>query len=351
MSGDVDLPGISTDLRVSQTFGGGAALDDASAVPSVELDNITLTVGSAFGKVIGPILDKVNSFLAPIRPIAGFLGQEVPVYSDISQLVGSGPKTWLDAIATFSDDPNVQQSIDSIKKMIQILNDLDGLLQHAQALANDNVGINFGDYVLSGDLRNSDPNSLDPNSSGSIKPGTGFTKSTSAGMISDSLLQQLNGDSDAQNFLGNGLQNDDGIRFPIFEDPLNAIGMLFGKHMTLVTWDLPKFTVGANSPDELLGVIPVGPVPVSIEMCVSERRISAQVSIGFDSRGLEPGNTFMDGFFFQDSSPPVIDLNAHVSRFGQRRRRDCRGGRRGDAERRHHGALEGRRPRRQGVPG
>ena len=43
--------------------------------------------------------------------------------------------------------------------------------------------------------------------------------------------------------------------------------------------------------------------------------VEFNIGIGFDTRGLHGGNTFTDGFFFQDhgaSGPPVIRVSAGI---------------------------------------
>ena len=103
--------------------------------------------------------------------------------------------------------------------------------------------------------------------------------------------------------LGTDLQNH-GVRFPIFEDPLSAIGLLFNKDVTFVTWNLPTFEATAHIDDFYLGTIPVGPVPVNVELGFHVG-VEFTVGLGFDSRGLRSGNTFIDGFFFQEAALPV----------------------------------------------
>src|SRR6185369_14747411 len=66
--------------------------------------------------------------------------------------------------------------------------------------------------------------------------------------------------------------------------------------------------------EQYLGTIFVGPVPVNIEMRL-HFGVEFNVGLGFDTRGLQPGNTFGDGFFSQDQGadgPPVIQFSAGV---------------------------------------
>ena len=97
-------------------------------------------------KIVKPVLDKLDSFLAPVKPVVLALGKEVPVYSDISKRFGGDPKTWLDLISDYSDDPDVDQQVEDAKKVVAILKDLISLSNRAQSLANSAGIIQFGSY-------------------------------------------------------------------------------------------------------------------------------------------------------------------------------------------------------------
>jgi hypothetical protein len=303
-TGDATLPGLMTDLRVDQHFGAGVKLDDPAAVPQVELHDIRVPLGAALVKIVKPILDKVNTFLAPIRPVLIALDQDVPVLSRIA-----GHRiTWLDAIRLYDDEPDAQKNIDNAKEAISILRALSDLVAKADTLASSLGVVHFGDYHFNAlpDLRLASAGPLNPLTSGTLTGG--FAKS-----VNDAISPDVrNADPTTGAYLGDDLYND-GVRFPIFEDPQSAVGLLFGQNVTLVTWDLPTF--GAAFTDETyLGTVLVGPVPVNIELRI-HFGVKFNVGLGFDTRGLQPDHTFLEGFFFEDQGhdgPPVIDFSAGV---------------------------------------
>ena len=186
------------------------------------------------------------------------LGETVPVLSRFS----GGRLTWIDLLGQFSDDPDAQQQVDNIKKLIEIFNALDSLVQKANALSSSTTLINFGSYEFNPghDLRQGDPHSLNPfdPSIGTFHPNFAATND---GTISPAVLGAV--DPGVRSYLTTDLQ-DRGVHFPIFEDPSLALAFLFGKDATLITWQLPEFKIGAEVYDQYLGTYPVGPIPVSV---------------------------------------------------------------------------------------
>ena len=305
---DGSVPSFSTDLRVDQHFNPGVLLSDGDN-PQVRLDNIGLDMGSALGKIVQPIVRDINSFLAPIRPVVKALGETVPVLSRFS----GGRVTWIDLLGRFSDDPDAQQQVDNIKKLIEIFNALDSLVQKANALSSSTTLINFGYYEFNPghDLRQGDPHSLNPfdPSIGTFHPSFAATND---GTISPAVLGAV--EPGVRSYLTTDLQ-DRGVHFPIFEDPSLALAFLFGKDATLITWQLPEFKIGAEVYDQYLGTYPVGPIPVSVYLGLY-LGVSFNVGVGFDTRGLRADHEFEDGFFFIDvgaSGPPVIDFRTGLS--------------------------------------
>ncbi len=317
VNGDVDLPGIVTDLRVDQSFPTSAPLDDPGSIPLVKLDNIGLTLGSTLSKIVEPITRQIDQYLGPLKPAIVALESEVPVLSQLSKKAGKGKLTWIDAIARYSDDPDVQETVAAMHKVADLVRTLTSLSAKARALAQSaTAGIVFGDYHFAAtyDLRVPRPGGVNPAdpATGTFIPRPEFTP-TSDGTISPYVKNQ---DASIGTFLGDELK-DDGVRFPIFEDPKNVLPLLFGQDASIVVWHLPQFKAKFRSPDIFLGVIPVGPVPVTLNAGL-DFSIGVNVGLGFDTRGFRAGHKFADGFFFQDegrSAPAVLSFGAgvHVS--------------------------------------
>ena len=246
VQGDLSLPSIVTNLRVSQHFVGLATLDDPGAIPQVRLDDITLELGSAIAKIVKPIVDQVNEFLAPIKSTILALDSDVPVLSDLSKKAGAGRLSWIDAIAAYSDDPDVATVVAAMHKVTDIVKKLSALADQANSIANAaTAGIVFGDYIFSPtfDLRIPTPNGIDPTTAGSFVPRPGFLP-TNNGTIS-SYVRNADSDPAVGNFLADELASD-GFRFPIFESAGNIVPFLFGKDISIVTWHMPDFAQNSS---------------------------------------------------------------------------------------------------------
>src|SRR5579883_1848298 len=309
INADPNLPSINTDLVVGWTFDAGEGLTGND--PSVELDNITLDLGSFLSKAVGPVLGDLHSILKPIEPILDILNEDIPVISQLSQLVGGSPVTFTSAIAALGHGG------EDLATVLRILTEVDKLSQEAGSLANGNIAINFGNYKFSTDLRTADPNSLDAASSGSLSD---TFAASSPGDIAQGVLDQINnsGSADASetsSFVsdlaaGADTSNGLGLDIPILENPLSAVNMLFGKPVDLITWNLPTVSAGYSFEYEFGPILP--PVPLFVRLA-GELGFKLHVGVGFDTRGLQTGN-FLDGLYFMDTpSQPLVDLYAKFS--------------------------------------
>ncbi len=167
VNGNLDLPGLVTDLVVDQSFAPFDRLDESGGHPCCEPEEYWFGLGTTFGKVVKPIVDQVNEYLAPIKPAITALDAEVPVLSALSKRAGKGRLTWIDAIAKFSNDPAVQETVDAMKKVVEVVKSLMSIASAAQAIANATSNlIAFGDYNFhpTFDLRLPHPNGSIPRS-------------------------------------------------------------------------------------------------------------------------------------------------------------------------------------------
>jgi len=100
-------------------------------------------------------------------------------------------------------------------------------------------------------------------------------------------------------------------KFPIVEKPFTAIGLLLGKDIPLVTWELPEFKF--YTPYYQTGFIPLGPylIPYGIKGTVATE---GRFGVGFDTRGFrqfaksgDAGDIF-NGFYINDNVVDGVDL-------------------------------------------
>jgi hypothetical protein len=314
VSADDALPSVAADLVIHWGFSTGQGF---SGTPDVSLNNVTLMLGTFFTKVAAPIFNGLNQFLEPIRPILDILNTDIPVISDLSQLLGQGPVTFASAISAIGEGGA------TVATVLRILNDVNTVVTEVSGLGSSNIGIDFGSYHFSAaasmGLESGDASQLDfsdPNN-GTLNNliGTG----SAAGQIAQGVLDQINNSGDPNASMDSSLltqmnagadtSNGLGLKFPIFENPLSAIGLLFGKTVTLVTWDIPKLQAGFSF-QYLFGPI-LPPIPLFARIA-GDFNVAFHVGIGFDTRGLQTGN-FLDGFFFEVLPDPVIDFSAEFT--------------------------------------
>src|SRR5262249_8648589 len=77
-----------------------------------------------------------------------------------------------------------------------------------------------------------------------------------------------------------------GLKFPIFQTALSAVGILFGQAVTLVEWDVPKFSAQWSKRWSFGPVWAVPPVFVTVGGGI---KVDFHVTVGFDTRGLQTG--------------------------------------------------------------
>ncbi|OLC13094.1 MAG: hypothetical protein AUH29_14540, partial [Candidatus Rokubacteria bacterium 13_1_40CM_69_27] len=283
-----ELPKITAQLFVDWGFDSGKMLDDPSqAAPIVEINHVTLDLGEFISHTIGPILQDVNKFLDPIRPILKILNTEIPVISQVSQLVGGGPITFIDLIGLLGSGGG------TITTVIGILNAIDGFVSQASALGGSDLKIDFGDFNFGDDLRTTAPDQIHVSDSEITNGLNSF----------EDALTRIAGDATekatATSFLSSlksSVSGGLGLDFPLFTHPQNIFKLLLGQPADLVTWDIPRLQADFSF-SQLFGPI-LPPIPLFAKISGSFS-IFADFFVGLDTRGLQTHN-FLNGFFFGD---------------------------------------------------
>src|SRR6185436_900438 len=80
-----DLPYISAVLSVDWDFLGNDGL--TGELPTVSLNDVSFHFGDFLSNIIGPVVDQLDDWIEPIKPILDFLNTEIPVISDIAQFL------------------------------------------------------------------------------------------------------------------------------------------------------------------------------------------------------------------------------------------------------------------------
>ncbi len=295
---DETMPKIATDLVVHWQFLGNDGL--TGQMPSVALNDVRLELGTFLSNLIGPIVESVNDFLEPIKPIIEFLQTEIPVISDVSEFLGQGSVTVLDVIGFFADAGDFDAVVDFIDMLGQVI----GVIDAFSAVAGDwastgEVFINFGDFTFGGGVDLRDAGTSVTPASGSLGGGSAesdfrshFPTGGASAAAGDPIGTVLGAISDLERGA-----SDIGIKFPIFTDPLRLIGLLFGQRVDLVTWDFPRLSFGMNYEQRFGPLIP--PIPLFAKV-FGGFELFADFGIGLDTRAFENGLNLLNGFYFRD---------------------------------------------------
>ena len=100
-----------------------------------------------------------------------------------------------------------------------------------------------------------------------------------------------------------------GVHLDLIEQPANIIKLLLSDKFDIVSWDLPRFEFPFTLRTLFRPFPPIVPLVVRIGFDFS---IFAQLSVGYDSRGLQTGQ-FLDGFHFRDLDRAVPNRRVRLA--------------------------------------
>ena len=280
-----NLPSISTQLNVDWEFSLGSSLEGLP--PDVAFNDITLDIGDFLAKQFGPVLEFFADFFQPLQPILEIVNTEIPVISDLSQLLGAGPVTFGSLLQLLGD------GFQELGIFINVLNQLNDIVMVFEGFA-ETPTIELGDlnFGTGSDFTNPATRSL-------------FSSLTDDVFDPQDILPQFpNTQKTKINDLGDGATSSQTIgfdagafHFPIITDPFGVVtGFLFGQDQDLVVWDIPNFLASFNYSQSFGPLFPPTPLFAKISMGFS---IFAEFSLGFNTRGLSTGD-FANGLFFGD---------------------------------------------------
>ncbi len=319
---DETLPSLSVELDVDWSFN-SADPDATLDAPSADFRNLTLDLGEYLTKTIKPLLDELKPFISPLKPILELLDTEIPVISQLAQLLGQDPITFGDALQFLG------KGFDSVRKFLNVLETVLVIIDLLDSLVSslgtgETIQINFSNLdfdTLGLDLR--DSSTRDTLQTGDLSAGFSIGDILDEGLAAVDELGNPTGsgnDDEAENLIsrmesdvGFDTSGGLGITFPIFQDPGNIFGLLLGKRATLVEWDIPRLAAEFSFFMKFGPIIPPIPLYVTIS---GGLELFVDLQVGFDTRGLEDGNQFFDGFYFKDvrngEDIPELGLIAHL---------------------------------------
>ncbi len=293
--GTAVLPDIAADLGYAWNFSNSVVNPAAGNAgfgntPTVTFKNVSLGLGSFFDNFVGPTFEAVQIFTDPLQPIVDVLLTEIGFLSDLA-----GKKvTLLDVAGGIGAiSPETASRLNLYAQLINFIN----------AVPTNGAGarIDLGDFSL-----------------GAQDPRAAIFQLANAvpAVIRNALAPSAqNGDVDG--FLdGKDALPGGGMSFPIIENPMTAINLLFGKPVDFFTYHVPGLDLEGLGFDEFFRIF--GPFGVRLTATIEAH---AFLDIGYDSTGIlqfaASGDVedIFNGFYVVDQPGPEARLTAQLKAF------------------------------------
>jgi Ca2+-binding RTX toxin-like protein len=304
---NVDLR-IRTGIRGGQAAGFPSVLgtfhlgfDDDAVDPlsALGFKHLYLDAGTFITKYLKPIADEVRNITSPFMPFIEFLQGPLPVVSDLSKLVGGGDITLIDIIeaASGQDLSMVRSIIAFVKFATQTIDSLSqtGLI----ALGSGGLG-GFFDV----DKGKAQGSPLGPDTAGALISAVNNAKNDVIGSITGASTADV--DDRPTTF---GVP---GLSFPFMSNATQIFGVLMGKDVTLVRYDVGTLRAQAGLSYSFPPIFIDG-VPVEISIFGSIE-IRGRFALGYDTLGLRlvlngaSGIHLFDGIFIDDLNAQGQDV-------------------------------------------
>ncbi len=268
VGGNTAIPRLLADFSLDWTF----QLGQPVTAPTAAFTNVNLDLGSFVSDFLKPIVKQVNDVIKPFDPVLDALQTRIPVLSDI---MGRN-YTVLDLAVQFG---NVDRRF------------IDAALQ-IRSLVADIAAVPDGESILIplGDLAGL-------GSALMTKDGAKNVNTSSAGTTAVSFPAGASASKNA--FMKSTSVSGGGFGFPILK-PAEAFKLLLGQDATLITYDIPRLTVGMSMSQKFRIW---GPLVGKFSGNISAY---ADFAVGFDTKGFNTYRTsgdvvdILDGFFVSD---------------------------------------------------
>ncbi|MEO8243605.1 MAG: calcium-binding protein [bacterium] len=309
-------PPITANLDVDWNFTDAAINPGDTNVsfgdrPSVSFDTVSMDLGAFMGDFIAPLIEQVDSFLDPIRPVLEIMTASIKVLEDFPGLgnlldaTGDGRVTLLDILALKFPSADIASFEEFANIALQIADWADFLANQAFAggdLALGSFDLGTADIRAPGfDLATAvaDFQGLagDLNSVVASLTGTGWSSvDPASGQSGREILQSI---------LGDGI-----FDLPVLTDPSQWMNLFLGQVADLVTVDMP--TVSFDTGTKTILSFPIFPL-VFFDVSAGFEA-SFNFDFGFDTRGLlDPTLNAIDGLYLIDGPGAEIMLAATMA--------------------------------------
>jgi len=329
VAGNTSFPSLSMDLALAAQA--EKSKDKAAELSlTVGLKDLGLDLGSFITKFAAPVIEAVDSVLDPIKPLIEALNQD----SQFLEAIGlesqfdkdaNGEASILEVALVLSEiskqvgEAKYAEFFETVVKVIDFIQTIEEL---AAKLENgDNLVIPLLDeYHLS--LTPGGDEAAEGGSESGAKDSTALPKpaTKTSGIqhqetkpdlpgtdgIGEKAAQSGNENASFFKKLVDKIQGIEGLRFPILEDPISLVNLLFGKDVNLVLYEVPDLKLELNPRVEFY---PFPPYPVK-GVLAGKFEVGAQLGFGYDTYGfrqwseadfdLAESYQVFDGFFLTD---------------------------------------------------
>jgi hypothetical protein len=263
--------------------------------PAIAFENVRLDLGTFLANVVGPMVDTVDSVLDPIRPVLGVLNTRLPVLSDLGPTRSlldrndDGSVTLLEMAALLGNGADSAATfLAALDNVLDLADILDGL-----STAGDAVLLDFGSFDLGAiDVRGlADLTAATPNVTRATNPLDQFKNAGTAEQreAAEKLTAAPGG----------------GFAFPIIDNPASLFGLLMGKDVALIGYDMPAVNISMPYSQFFpllgpLGVTLAGSVNVDLDLAFGFDTFGAR---RFGDGGFDPGEVglILDGLYISDT--------------------------------------------------
>ena len=264
------FPSLFTNLVVSWKLDSQSlSSDQPFEKPYVGFEHITFDAGRGISQVLGPVLGKVGDLVKPIQPVIDMLTAPIPVISDLA-----GPTSLADIAASLNPD------LAQLVKFVKIVGAIGSLSK--QATAFDNLQVDLGSVVLTGDPRQAGSIGDQPFSMNGLKSLTQAFADTGKSAFNKFLDDATGGGTASEVQIGG--KNGYTLDVPLFKNPGAIVGLLFGKDVDLVTFDMPRYSLADFSFSQSFPLFP--PFGVFVEIA-GRIKASAELDFAYDTRGIK----------------------------------------------------------------
>jgi Ca2+-binding RTX toxin-like protein len=289
--------------------------------------DLVLDLGTFIERTLGPVLDDIQAFLKPIKPVVDITLASVPIVSELSQAVGRGPVTFFDLLNAVSSN-----DLTLIGRVLELLKFAANLPDEQELLIRLSDGENFspgnqesggsdaqkdqkrGGFKVSAEKAKKPPCEIPEGKTSCTKKDASWSGGSGSAKY-DSIGKSENGKVTRKTNAAVGISGA-GVTFPFLDDVNQIYGLFVGVDATLVRFDAGTLTATAGMSISF-GPFMAGPVPMEVNLGGSVT-LQGRMALGYDTRGLtrairgdDPINAsyLLDGLFLDDLDAAGKDVD------------------------------------------